>query len=93
MSCIYKIKEATSSFTSTEKRIAEYILEHRTETIEASVQQLAEVTDTSAAAWIRFSQKLGYKGLTALKVDLVKTILWNWDQEHSFQDLKNSLLV
>ena len=87
MSCIYKIKEATSSFTSTEKRIAEYILEHRTETIEASVQQLAEVTDTSAAAWIRFSQKLGYKGLTALKVDLVKA-----EDEEEKDELYNVLI-
>ncbi len=87
MSCIYKIKEATSSFTSTEKRIAEYILEHRTETIEASVQQLAEVTDTSAAAWIRFSQKLGYKGLTALKVDLAKA-----EDEEEKDELYNVLI-
>lgn len=36
---------------------------------------------------------VGEKMALPLKVDLVKTILWNWDQEHSFQDLKNSLLV
>ena len=72
MSCIYKIKEGRKSFTSTEKRIADYILNYRLETVEASVQDLAERTNTSAAAWIRFSKKLGYKGLTALKMDLAK---------------------
>ena len=71
MSCIYKIKEGRKSFTSTDKRIADYILNYRLETVEASVQDLAERTNTSAAAWIRFSKKLGYKGLTALKIGKV----------------------
>lgn len=72
MSCKFKIKEAKASFTTTEQRIADYILTHREETINASAQEMAEVTQTSPAALIRFSQKLGYKGFTALKVDLAK---------------------
>ncbi len=74
MSCIFKIKEAFGSFTQKEKVIAQYILEHRNEAIEKSAQELGEVTNTSAAAWIRFSQKLGFKGLTSLKVDLAKNL-------------------
>lgn len=72
MSCKFKIKEASSSFTNTEKRIADYILTHQEETIHASAQSLGELTQTSAAALIRFSKKLGYDGFTALKVDLAK---------------------
>lgn len=74
MSCIYKIKEASSSFTTTEKKIAEYLLEHRDQAVQASAQELAEEIQTSAAALIRFSQRLGYKGFTALKVDLAKDV-------------------
>lgn len=72
MSCLFKIKEASSSFTSTEKRIADYILQDPEKVVEASAQELAKESETSPAAWIRFSKKLGYKGLTALKVDLAK---------------------
>lgn len=72
MSCIYKIKEAQSSFTSTEKIIADYILDNHNEVIEKSAQELGIITGTSAAAWIRFAQRLGYKGLTAMKVDIAK---------------------
>ena len=72
MSCLFKIKEASSSFTSTEKRIADYILQDSEKVVEASAQELAKESETSPAAWIRFSKKLGYKGLTALKVDLAK---------------------
>lgn len=73
MSCIYKIKEAQASFTSTEKIIADYILENQDKVIEKSAQELGVITNTSAAAWIRFSKRLGYKGLTAMKVDIAKT--------------------
>lgn len=72
MSCIYKIKQSSSSFTSTEKRIAEYILNNREQALEYTAQKLAEVTNTSAAALIRFSKKLGYMGITAMKLDLAK---------------------
>ena len=52
MSCIYKIKQSSSSFTATEKRIAEYILNNREQALEFTAQKLAEETDTSAAALI-----------------------------------------
>lgn len=72
MSCIYKIKQSSSSFTATEKRIAEYILNNREQALEFTAQKLAEETYTSAAALIRFAQKLGYMGITAMKLDLAK---------------------
>lgn len=72
MSCIYKIKQSSSSFTATEKRIAEYILNNREQALEFTAQKLAVETDTSAAALIRFAQKLGYMGITAMKLDLAK---------------------
>lgn len=72
MSCIFKIKEAMNSYTDTEKRLANYILEHREVVINSSALQLGENSGTSAAAIIRFSKKLGYKGFTELKVDLAK---------------------
>lgn len=84
MSCIFKIKEADQSLTATEKKIADYILEHKEETINASAQSLADSIETSAAALIRFSQKLGYKGFTALKVDLAKD---NDEQIEDFDEM------
>lgn len=84
MSCIFKIKEANASLTTTEQKIADYILENKEETINASAQSLADSIQTSAAALIRFSQKLGYKGFTALKVDLAKD---QDEQDESFDEL------
>lgn len=72
MSCLYKIKEAYPTFTETERRIADYIQKNHSKVLEMSSQKLGEDTGTSAAALIRFAQKLGYKGITAMKVDLAK---------------------
>jgi RpiR family transcriptional regulator, murPQ operon repressor len=72
MSCIYKIREGRSSYTDTEQKLAQYILEHTNEVTLNSAQILGERVGVSAAAVIRFSKKLGYNGFTAMKVDLAK---------------------
>lgn len=84
MSCIYKIREGMSSFTETERKIGEYILKYKEEAINLSAQELADRTETSAAAIIRFSKRLGYKGFTTLKVEIAKDM----DEVHEdFNDI------
>lgn len=72
MSCIFKIKEGLNSFTNTEKKLANYILKNKEEVVSLSAQELSDKADISPAAVVRFSKTLGYKGFTALKVDLAK---------------------
>ncbi|ARP50828.1 hypothetical protein B6259_08080 [Ruminococcaceae bacterium CPB6] len=72
MSCIYKMQEGMASYTSTEKKIAKYILQNPNEVVQSSAQALGGMVGVSAAAVIRFSHKLGYRGFTALKVDLAR---------------------
>lgn len=72
MSCIFKIKEGMGCYTDTEVRLANYILENSDYVINLNAQELGDRVNTSAAAVVRFSKKLGYKGFTALKVDLAK---------------------
>lgn len=74
MSCLYKIEQSKSVFTDTEKRIAEYIFQNKNTVVNYSAQVLANHTKSSAAAIIRFSKKLGYKGFTSLKVNLAKDL-------------------
>ncbi|MBQ6819710.1 MAG: MurR/RpiR family transcriptional regulator [Clostridium sp.] len=72
MSCIFKIKEGMNCYTDTEIRLANYVLENIKEVINLNAKELGKRVDTSAAAVIRFSKKLGYRGFTAFKVDLAK---------------------
>lgn len=73
LNAICKIREGINTFTGTEKKIGEYILENKEEALGASAQELADKIDTSAAAIVRFSKKLGYKGFTSFKVELAKS--------------------
>ncbi|UUX35174.1 MurR/RpiR family transcriptional regulator [Fundicoccus culcitae] len=70
MSCTTRIRELYDSFSETELKIADFILDNRESVLDSSTHELADLTKTSASSWVRFSKKLGYKGFTALKVDL-----------------------
>lgn len=86
MSCLYKIEQSRSTFTETEKKICDYIIKNKHEVVNVSAQILAEKTETSGAAIIRFSKKIGYKGFTSLKVDLAKDL---GDKEELFDTIIN----
>lgn len=73
MNCLVQIKEAQNSYTATEKLIADYILEHTQDVLNFSAQQLGDQSQTSAAAVIRFSKKIGYKGFTEMKMSLAQS--------------------
>lgn len=80
MNCLVQIKESENSFTQTEKTIAKYIIDHASEIPYYSAQVLAQKTDTSPAAVIRFSKKLGFKGFSELKISLASS---RQDQEEN----------
>jgi len=58
------------NFTKTERIISDYILSHIDEVIHDTAITLADKTETSASAIIRFSKILGYSGFTDLKIEL-----------------------
>ena len=71
MGCLYTIKSC-KNLTNTEKRISEYILDKKNDVIYSSIQDIALKINTSPAAIIRFSKKLGYSGFSDLKLNLAK---------------------
>ena len=66
------IVEKYSSFTSTELKIADFILNNPQEFLDKTASQLAQLTETSPAAIIRFSKKIGFDGFSDMKVGLAK---------------------
>ncbi len=72
MSSMYRIREQMKDFTVNERRIAEFVLEHKEVVESASVQDIAERIGVSAASIVRFSKKAGFKGFSDMKVSLAK---------------------
>lgn len=65
-----RIKSVYPSLTPTEKRVADYCMEHPQETIYLSVTQLGEKCGVGESTIIRFSQAAGFSGYQDLKLNL-----------------------
>ena len=72
MACTFYIKECLPQMTETERRLSNYLLNHSHEAIHMSAKELSAQCGASPAAVVRLSQKLGFKGFTALKLELAK---------------------
>ena len=94
MSVLYKIKSSMSAFTETDRSIAEFVFANRQIVLESNAKELGDMTKTSAAAWVRFSKKMGYKGLPAFKVALAKETqsYTNEDDIETFLNPQDSLM-
>ena len=53
-----------------ERKIGEYVRQHAKELVHLSITEVADQTETSEATVIRFAQRLGYGGFSALKIAL-----------------------
>ncbi len=58
--------------TKTEKKLAEYLLNHPREPQYMSISELAEASGVAEATISRFCRKLGLKGFNAFKLELAK---------------------
>lgn len=74
MDYLIKINQSKSEFTPSDKKIADYIINHPQEIVSSNTLKLAEAINTSQSAIIRFVKKIGYKGYVDLKVDVAKSL-------------------
>ncbi len=62
-------------FFDAEKKIADYILEHKKSAVEMTVAELARASGTSDATVSRFCRRCGFKGYQQLKMALAKEVM------------------
>lgn len=65
-----RLEAIAPSLRESERRIADFVLEHAVDVVYLSITELADRTETSEATVIRFAQRLGYPGYSALKIAL-----------------------
>lgn len=63
------------SFFEAEKKIADYILTHKSEIIDMTVAELALASGTSDATVSRFCRRCGFNGFHHLKINLAKEVV------------------
>jgi RpiR family carbohydrate utilization transcriptional regulator len=69
------ICSAYDSFFEAEKKIADYIMEHKEQAVDMTVGELAKASGTSDATVSRFCRRCGFKGFQNLKLTLAREIL------------------
>ena len=69
------ICSAYDQFFDAEKKIADYIMEHKKEVVDMTVAQLARASNTSDATVSRFCRRCGFKGFQSLKIELAKEVM------------------
>ena len=82
------ICSAYDSFFEAEKKIADYIMEHKEQAVDMTVGELAKASGTSDATVSRICRRCGFKGFQNLKLTLAREIL---EEEHQSQEVTNDI--
>jgi|LFRM01.1.fsa_nt_gb DNA-binding MurR/RpiR family transcriptional regulator len=72
VSAIYTIKSKYANLSVKEKKIADFILEHPKESVNPSIEELAERIGISESTMVRFARKLGYTGYQRFRIALAR---------------------
>lgn len=63
------------SFFEAERKIADYMMEHKARVVDMTVGELAKASGTSDATVSRFCRRCGFKGFHSLKLALAREVL------------------
>ena len=63
------------NLTAAEKRVADFILSHRTQCQHMSITELAEASGVAEATLSRFARQLKYKSFNEFRMDMAKTAI------------------
>ena len=75
MSCLAIIRSARDEMSANEKKLADFVLDNASLVRDYSSQQIAASVGVSQSSVVKFSQKLGYKGFTDLKLAIHESVV------------------
>ncbi|TDM16549.1 MurR/RpiR family transcriptional regulator [Macrococcoides canis] len=73
-SVLGQITKMYDSFTPVEKRIADVVIEYPEKVVNLPIKEIAQLSNTSEAAIVRFSKRLGLSGIKVVKVELAREL-------------------
>jgi len=85
---LLKIHGSLDSLPAAERGVAEFILDHPRETIDATIEELAELSSSSYATISRFCKRMGYGGFKDFRKQLIDDIVTQRRGEISGKDLE-----
>ena len=91
MSCLVKIKAVRNELSGSEKKIADFILANSALIRDYSSQHLAGSVGVSQSSVVKFSQKLGYRGFTDLKLAIHEAVVISESTENGHDKVRPRL--
>lgn len=85
---LVSIEASLGSLKPTERKAAQYILQHPDVAIVLSVQKLAELADVSEATLVRLSRSLNFKGFQELKLRIAGDLSRSSLPTDSYQEIQ-----
>ncbi|PJJ30984.1 RpiR family transcriptional regulator [Lacrimispora sphenoides] len=82
------IKDNYGKIFSAEKKVADYVLEHPQEAVDANVSELAKASGVSDATVVRMCHHLGYKGYYQFRLMLAKDV--GREEGEEIEELQNT---
>ena len=82
------IKDNYGKIFSAEKKVADYVLEHPQEAVDANVSELAKASGVSDATVVRMCHHLGYKGYYQFRLMLAKDV--GREEGEEIEELENT---
>jgi DNA-binding MurR/RpiR family transcriptional regulator len=83
---LVRLREVCDKLNPSEKKVADYILQHPAQLIDLSVAQLAERSGASQAAIIRLCKTMGLKGYQDLKIKVAGDL--HQDEIEGYQEIR-----
>ncbi len=77
------------TFFDAEKKIADFMIEHRAETVDMTVAQLARASGTSDATVSRFCRRCGFKSFQQLKLNMAREVM---EEQGKAMQVSNDIL-
>jgi DNA-binding MurR/RpiR family transcriptional regulator len=84
-----KIKTVYNHLSKSEKKVADYVLEHGHEVTRLPLTDLAQKSQVSEPTVVRFTKRVGFSGYSDLKLSIMK----DWGKKTVTQDNNASLLI
>lgn len=72
--CLLRIRGLFPGLRPSERKVAQYVLDHPDEVVDLSVTELAHKSGVSDATIVKFSQRLGYSGYQQFKIMLSREL-------------------
>jgi len=72
--CLLRIRGLFPGLRPSERKVAQYVLDHPEEVVDLSVTELARKSGVSDATIVKFSQRLGYSGYQQFKIMLSREL-------------------